>query len=110
MKTLRFITCYKWEEWEDINEEDEAASGLRVMRCLEELEVVDCPRLKALPHSLLRQANSLKTIKLEGGNASHLRGGKMAHLPIKWVVTDTLAVICRNSLREIITEMFIARL
>ncbi|KAI3455508.1 hypothetical protein Pfo_012171 [Paulownia fortunei] len=59
LKTLQFASCPRWEEWEDMEEAPEEDS-VPLMPCLQVLTILRCRQLKALPHSLLRVATSLR--------------------------------------------------
>ncbi|KAL1538213.1 putative disease resistance protein RGA1 [Salvia divinorum] len=58
LKELKFHSCYKWEEWEDITEEEEESAAISIMPCLILLAIHSCSSLKKLPHRLLRKASS----------------------------------------------------
>ncbi|KAI3453528.1 hypothetical protein Pfo_010191 [Paulownia fortunei] len=62
LKKLKFRDCWRWREWKDISEEE--ANSIKIMPYLQELEIDDCPSLKALPHLLLRVAPSLQSLKI----------------------------------------------
>ncbi|KAL2454079.1 putative disease resistance RPP13-like protein 1 [Abeliophyllum distichum] len=58
LKSLKFISCVEWTEWEDITEEEEK-DVVSIMPSLQELVVFNCSNLKALPHRLLRRTHRL---------------------------------------------------
>ncbi|KAG8362721.1 hypothetical protein BUALT_BualtUnG0047400 [Buddleja alternifolia] len=63
LKILQFFDCKRWEQWEDISEEEEENNMIiSIMPCLQELKIVNCRKLKALPHRLLRKASSLQVL------------------------------------------------
>ncbi|KAG9152788.1 hypothetical protein Leryth_021772 [Lithospermum erythrorhizon] len=70
LKELIFIDCSNWEEWEDISQKEEENYNLFILAHLQILKIIACPRLKGLPHGLLRKASSLKCITL-GFNLHH---------------------------------------
>ncbi|XP_047952590.1 putative disease resistance RPP13-like protein 1, partial [Salvia hispanica] len=39
LKELKFIRCSKWEEWEDITEEEEESAAISIMPCLTQLTI-----------------------------------------------------------------------
>ncbi|KAG6397991.1 hypothetical protein SASPL_139441 [Salvia splendens] len=58
LKQLTFQYCRKWEEWEDITEEEEESAAISIMPCLTELSINLCRSLKKLPLRLLRKVSS----------------------------------------------------
>ncbi|KAK4425809.1 putative disease resistance protein RGA3 [Sesamum alatum] len=58
LKVLEICMCDFWEEWEDINEEQQNNANISIFPCLKMLELRDCHELKALPHRLLHKASS----------------------------------------------------
>ncbi|KAL1538230.1 putative disease resistance protein RGA1 isoform X3 [Salvia divinorum] len=59
LKELSFYHCNKWEEWEDITEdEEEESAAISIMPCLTKLSIKSCESLKKLPHRLLRKVSS----------------------------------------------------
>ncbi|KAL1538548.1 putative disease resistance protein RGA4 [Salvia divinorum] len=58
LKELTIKECQKWEEWEDITEEEEESAAISIMPYLTELTIFECKSLKKLPHRLLRKASS----------------------------------------------------
>ncbi|XP_047959675.1 putative disease resistance protein RGA4 [Salvia hispanica] len=58
LKDLTFTECQKWEEWEDITEEEEESTAISIMPYLTELTIHGCESLKKLPHRLLHKASS----------------------------------------------------
>ncbi|XP_042020736.1 putative disease resistance protein RGA3 [Salvia splendens] len=58
LKKLGFFECSKWEEWEDITEEEEESAAISIMPCLTRLSIIWCGSLKKLPHRLLRKVSS----------------------------------------------------
>ncbi|KAL1538206.1 putative disease resistance protein RGA1 [Salvia divinorum] len=58
LKELNFFNCSKWEEWEDITEEEEESAAISIMPCLTDLSIKSCSSLKKLLHRLLRKASS----------------------------------------------------
>ncbi|KAG8369989.1 hypothetical protein BUALT_Bualt14G0071000 [Buddleja alternifolia] len=66
LKTLEFRNCMRWEEWEDISEEEEENNVIiSIMPCLQVLYIYKCSELKALPHRLLRKASSLQVLVID---------------------------------------------
>ncbi|XP_047981172.1 putative disease resistance protein RGA3 [Salvia hispanica] len=66
LKELTFDTCPKWEEWEDITEEEEESADISIMPCLTVLSINFCKSLKKLPHRLLHKvSSSLKVLDIE---------------------------------------------
>ncbi|GFP94612.1 putative disease resistance protein rga1 [Phtheirospermum japonicum] len=65
LKKLKLECCSKWEEWEDITDqqEDEKVS---FMPHLTSLSIKKCDRLAALPHRLLRKAAALEKLDISG--------------------------------------------
>ncbi|KAF0894852.1 hypothetical protein E2562_004864 [Oryza meyeriana var. granulata] len=62
-----------WEEWSFVEEEEEgdasaATKQQGLLPCLEELHLVDCPKLRVLPHQLGQQATSLKELVIIGAS------------------------------------------
>ncbi|KAH6832123.1 hypothetical protein C2S53_007846 [Perilla frutescens var. hirtella] len=83
LKKLRFEYCYLWEEWEDIIDMSEGAHQL------EELEIKECPQLKALPHSLLlRYATSLNTVQLHQELYDHEIIIRNHMSNVNWLIND----------------------
>ncbi|KAL0429878.1 UNVERIFIED_CONTAM: hypothetical protein Sradi_0613800 [Sesamum radiatum] len=62
LKELRFQQCSEWEEWEDISEDMEDV--VCIMPSLHTMEIIMCPKLKALPHRLLRLTSSLQFLTI----------------------------------------------
>ncbi|KAL1538549.1 putative disease resistance protein RGA4 [Salvia divinorum] len=58
LKQLTINECHKWEEWEDITEEEEESTAISIMPYLTELTIRGCESLKKLPHRLLHKASS----------------------------------------------------
>ncbi|XP_047962121.1 putative disease resistance protein RGA1 [Salvia hispanica] len=58
LKELNFYGCSKWEEWEDITEEEEESAAISIMPCLTKLTISMCLSLKKLPHRLLHKVSS----------------------------------------------------
>ncbi|KAL1538554.1 putative disease resistance protein RGA4 [Salvia divinorum] len=58
LKRLSIIGCQKWEEWEDITEEEEESAAISIMPYLTVLAIRGCESLKKLPHRLLHKASS----------------------------------------------------
>ncbi|KAL1538517.1 putative disease resistance protein RGA4 [Salvia divinorum] len=58
LKQLTIKECQKWEEWEDITEEEEESAAISIMPYLTELAIRKCESLKKLPHRLLHKASS----------------------------------------------------
>ncbi|KAG6395732.1 hypothetical protein SASPL_141856 [Salvia splendens] len=58
LKVLGFSDCSKWEEWEDITEEEEDSAAISIMPCLTKLRINWCKSLKQLPHCLLHKISS----------------------------------------------------
>ncbi|KAG8362718.1 hypothetical protein BUALT_BualtUnG0047100 [Buddleja alternifolia] len=59
----------RWKEWEDLRDDEEKEEEnkiiiIAIMPCLQELRIARCPKLKALPHRLLRKASSLQLLKI----------------------------------------------
>nr|GMD08339.1 putative disease resistance protein RGA3 [Ipomoea batatas] len=59
LKELHFYSCEEWEEWEDLKEE----ATIIIMPCIRELRLIDCEKLKTVPHHLLSR---LEYLKIEG--------------------------------------------
>ncbi|KAL1546720.1 putative disease resistance protein [Salvia divinorum] len=68
LNKLKFGHCSKWEEWEDITEEEEESSAISIMPCLIEFSLVFCESMKKLPHRLLRKASSLRSLNIFGSS------------------------------------------
>ncbi|KAK4435987.1 putative disease resistance protein RGA3 [Sesamum alatum] len=65
LETLTFKRCMQWEEWEDISEEEkESGTNISIFPYLQELNIVMCPVLKALPYRLLHNAYSLECLQI----------------------------------------------
>ncbi|KAL8486280.1 hypothetical protein ACS0TY_023114 [Phlomoides rotata] len=65
LKKLKFHSCGKWKEWEDITAEEEESPAFQVMPCLTMLQIYDCcDDLTLLPHRLLRKARSLEMLDI----------------------------------------------
>ncbi|CAI9779990.1 unnamed protein product [Fraxinus pennsylvanica] len=87
LKILRFMFCDNWEKWQDITGDEK--DHLSIMPCLRELEIVDCNKLKALPHCLLRMASSLEYLTVEDslclaslyGDRTGDEWDKISHIP-----------------------------
>ncbi|XP_047962115.1 putative disease resistance protein At3g14460 [Salvia hispanica] len=63
--SLVFTDCNKWEEWEDITEEEEESAAISIMPCLVYLTISNCESLKKLPHRLLRKlSSSLRSLNI----------------------------------------------
>ncbi|KAL1538201.1 putative disease resistance protein RGA1 [Salvia divinorum] len=66
LNQLCFGNCSKWEEWEDITEEEEESAAISIMPFLTHLSIRWCSSLKKLPHHLLRKASSsLRSLNIE---------------------------------------------
>ncbi|CAA3023296.1 disease resistance RGA3 [Olea europaea subsp. europaea] len=86
LRKLRFFRCENWEMWEDITNDEK--DHFLIMPRLRELDIVDCDRLKALPHCLLTMA-SLEYLTIENSsNLASIYGGKtgddwdkISHIP-----------------------------
>ncbi|KAL1538214.1 putative disease resistance protein RGA1 [Salvia divinorum] len=69
LKELTFRNCSKWEEWEDITEEEEESAAISIMPCLTHLYMISCSSLKKLPHRLLHKASSsLRSLNISGSS------------------------------------------
>ncbi|KAL1538209.1 putative disease resistance protein RGA1 [Salvia divinorum] len=69
LNKLTFYYCKKWEEWEDITEEEEESAAISIMPCLTRLSIDSCSSLKKLPHRLLRKASSsLRSLNIRGSS------------------------------------------
>ncbi|KAG9156463.1 hypothetical protein Leryth_019989 [Lithospermum erythrorhizon] len=64
LKELSISSCKIWEEWEDVTQVEEDDTTLSIMPRLQALHLNACPKLKALPHRLLRKASALEIITL----------------------------------------------
>ncbi|KAK6140851.1 hypothetical protein DH2020_025383 [Rehmannia glutinosa] len=65
LKILRFSWWKDWKEWEGISEEEENNINISIFPCLQLLGFYDCPKLKTLPHRLLRKASSLQHVTMQ---------------------------------------------
>ncbi|KAL1538212.1 putative disease resistance protein RGA1 [Salvia divinorum] len=69
LRIMSFGKCSKWEEWEDVTEEEEDCVAISIMPCLTDLTIYSCSSLKKLPHRLLRKApSSLWSLNIEGSS------------------------------------------
>ncbi|KAG6395707.1 hypothetical protein SASPL_141831 [Salvia splendens] len=69
LKELHFSHCSKWEEWEDITEEEEESAAISIMPYLTELTISICESLKKLPHRLLHKvSSSLRILSIYGSS------------------------------------------
>ncbi|KAM0854456.1 hypothetical protein ACQ4PT_050418 [Festuca glaucescens] len=87
LEWLIIMNTPTWEEWSFVEEEDAAAAAateggedgsaemqkrevpsprLQLLPRLKELQLVDCPKLRALPRQLGKEATSLKELQLRG--------------------------------------------
>ncbi|XP_047962114.1 putative disease resistance protein At3g14460 [Salvia hispanica] len=66
LEKLEFWYCSKWEEWEDITEEEEESAAISIMPCLTKLIYHLCESLKKLPHRLLRKVSSSLQLDTSG--------------------------------------------
>ncbi|KAF0894914.1 hypothetical protein E2562_004914 [Oryza meyeriana var. granulata] len=69
-----------WEEWSFVEEEEEDAAAATkqqgealspkswLLPCLKKLQLVDCPKLRALPRQLGQQTTSLKELVILGAS------------------------------------------
>ncbi|KAL0397023.1 UNVERIFIED_CONTAM: hypothetical protein Scaly_0150700 [Sesamum calycinum] len=62
LKELSFQQCSAWEEWEDISEDMEGI--VCIMPSLHAIQIIECPKLKALPHRLLHLTSSLQFLTI----------------------------------------------
>ncbi|KAK4410526.1 putative disease resistance RPP13-like protein 1 [Sesamum angolense] len=62
LKELSFQQCSAWEEWEDISEDMEDI--VCIMPSLYAIQIIECPKLKALPHRLLHLTSSLQFLTI----------------------------------------------
>ncbi|CDP08468.1 unnamed protein product [Coffea canephora] len=63
LRKLSLANLSNWTIWEDLSEDDEKVD-VSIMPCLEELEIVNCDMLKALPHRILGKIPSLKSLEV----------------------------------------------
>ncbi|XP_071902417.1 disease resistance protein RGA2-like [Coffea arabica] len=63
LRKLCFANLSNWTIWEDLSKDDEKVD-VSIMPCLEELEIVNCDMLKALPHRILGKILSLKSLEV----------------------------------------------
>ncbi|KAK4435986.1 putative disease resistance protein RGA3 [Sesamum alatum] len=64
LERLTFDNCTRWEEWEDISEEQENSNIISILPRLQQLQLFRCPALKALPYRLLHKASSLERLDI----------------------------------------------
>ncbi|CAI9779986.1 unnamed protein product [Fraxinus pennsylvanica] len=102
LRKLCIYRCDNWEKWEDITGDEK--DHLSIMPCLRELEIVDCNKLKALPHCLLRMASSLEYLTVKSslclaslyGDRTGDEWDKISHIP--HIKVDSLEDINRKRL------------
>ncbi|XP_038980110.1 putative disease resistance protein RGA3 [Phoenix dactylifera] len=68
LEKLRFINMTNWEEWWwRLDEEDNQTISL--LPSLKILKIIECPKLRSLPESLLYHASALKMLHIEGAHS-----------------------------------------
>jgi hypothetical protein len=80
LKSLKFWNMKEWEEWDGIvglREED----GCNIMPCLQYLEIVGCPKLKALPHFVHKTPLKDLCIRESSILKEHCQKGKSEYGP-----------------------------
>ena len=88
LKSLEFRSMSEWEEWDGIGRLSEEEHGVTIMPRLQDLKILCCPKLKALPdflHSISLKELTIKETPILSPRCQRETGEdwfKISHIPI----------------------------